>query len=710
MIIYQKDAQNIVTLTIDGSDEHQFNAVCEDFFVDLNLHLNTIKKDKSAKGVILTSKRRSFLTGSDLDTIYKINEAQEAFDFVERRKKVLRKLENLTIPVVATINGDATGSGMEVVLACHHSIVKSSKEHKYGLPEVNFGVLPALGGIVRLTRKIGIDKSLRFLIEGVLVDAKESIECGLIDELVETEKELMENAIKWIDVNQNYTQPWNRKNFQLPGGDAFSKMNAQILHNYPSQLRMKTRGNYPAAEKILNVVTESTLVDLAAASKIESRAFVEIITSSVSKNIITAQWFQKNDINAGLSRPSEINKTKFSKIGIIGSGLMGHGIGYVSALSGMSVVLIDLDQKKANLALDKIQKLFHDAEQKKQVQPYQSKRAISSIQATDDLRRLNECDLIVEAVFEDISLKEKVIERSEEFINGNPVFASNTSTIPITRLSKKSRDPEKFIGIHFFSPVNKMQLVEIIKGEKTSSETLAKAFDYVLQLNKIPIVVNDKRGFYTSRVFERYVKEGFSLLMEGMNPQNIEFAGMQAGFPVGPLSVADEIGISLLDSIRIQEKVHLETEGKQYLKGPWDEVIDIMIKKLNRTGRASRSGFYDYPKDSKKKLWPGLMNHFPLSTASITQNEMMDRFYFSQAIEAVRCFEEGVLSSVADANIGSIYGWGFPIFKGGVLQFINDCGLNAFKVRARELSYKYGERFVPPNSIESMIKKDQIFK
>ena len=710
MIIYQKDAQNIVTLTIDGSDEHQFNAVCEDFFVDLNLHLNTIKKDKLAKGVIITSKRRSFLTGSDLETIYTINEAMVAFDFVERRKKVLRKLENLTIPVVATINGDATGSGMEVVLACHHSIVKSSKEHKYGLPEVNFGVLPALGGIVRLTRKIGIDKSLRFLIEGVLVGAKESIECGLIDELVETEKELMRNAIKWIDVNQNYTQPWNRKNFQLPDGDAFSKMNAQILHNYPSQLRKKTRGNYPAAEKILNVVTESTLVDLAAASKIESRAFVEIITSSVSKNIITAQWFQKNDINAGLSRPSEINKTKFSKIGIIGSGLMGHGIGYVSALSGMSVVLIDLDQKKANLALDKIQKLFHDAEQKKQVQPYQSKRAISSIQATDDLRRLNECDLIIEAVFEDISLKEKVIERSEEFINGNPVFASNTSTIPITRLSKKSRDPEKFIGIHFFSPVNKMQLVEIIKGEKTSSETLAKAFDYVLQLNKIPIVVNDKRGFYTSRVFERYVKEGFSLLMEGMNPQNIEFAGMQAGFPVGPLSVADEIGISLLDSIRIQEKVHLETEGKQYLKGPWDEVIDIMIKKLNRTGRASRSGFYDYPKDSKKKLWPGLMNHFPLSTTSITQNEMMDRFYFSQAIEAVRCFEEGVLSSVADANIGSIYGWGFPIFKGGVLQFINDCGLNAFKVRARELSYKYGERFVPPNSIESMIKKDQIFK
>ena len=710
MIIYQKDAQNIVTLTIDGSDEHQFNAVCEDFFVDLNLHLNTIKKDKSAKGVILTSKRRSFLTGSDLDTIYKINEAQEAFDFVERRKKVLRKLENLTIPVVATINGDATGSGMELVLACHHSIVKSSKEHKYGLPEVNFGVLPALGGIVRLTRKIGIDKSLRFLIEGVLVGAKESIECGLIDELVETEKKLMENAIKWIDLNQNYTQPWNRKNFQLPGGDAFSKMNDQILHNYPSQLRMKTRGNYPAAEKILNVVTESTLVDLAAASKIESRAFVEIITSSVSKNIITAQWFQKNDINAGLSRPSEINKTKFSKIGIIGSGLMGHGIGYVSALSGISVVLIDLDQKKANLALDKIQKLFYDAEQKKQVQPYQSKRAISSIQATDDLHRLNECDLIVEAVFEDISLKEKVIERSEEFINGKVVFASNTSTIPITRLSKKSRDPEKFIGIHFFSPVNKMQLVEIIRGEKTSSETLAKAFDYVLQLNKIPIVVNDRRGFYTSRVFERYVKEGFSLLMEGVNPQNIEFAGMQAGFPVGPLSVADEIGISLLDSIRIQEKVHLETEGKQYLKGPWDEVIDIMIKKLNRTGRGSRSGFYDYPKDSKKKLWPGLMNHFPLSTASITQNEMMDRFYFSQAIEAVRCFEEGVLSSVADANIGSIYGWGFPIFKGGVLQFINDCGLNAFKIRARELSYKYGERFVPPNSIESMIKKDQIFK
>ena len=278
----------------------------------------------------------------------------------------------------------------------------------------------------------------------------------------------------------------------------------------------------------------------------------------------------------------EINKTKFSKIGIIGSGLMGHGIGFVSALSGMSVALIDLDQNKANLALDKIDKLFQEAVQKKQIQSDQSKKAISSIQATDDLSCLGECDLIVEAVFEDISLKEKVIERSEEFINGKPVFASNTSTIPISRLSKKSRDPERFIGIHFFSPVNKMRLVEIIKGDKTSSETLAKAFDYVLQLNKIPIVVNDKRGFYTTRVFERYAKEGLSLLMDGVSPQHIESAGMQAGFPVGPLAVVDEISISLLDSIRNQEKIHLEAEGKQYRKGPWDEVIDIMIKKLTK--------------------------------------------------------------------------------------------------------------------------------
>ena len=710
MISYQKDDQNIITLTIDGNDENHFNAVCEDFFGDLDQHLNAINDDRSARGVILTSKRRPFLTGSDLDTIFKINEAQPAFDFIERRKKVLRKLENLTIPVVAAINGDATGSGMEVVLACHYSIIKNSIKYKYGFPEVKFGVLPALGGIVRLTRKIGIDKSLRLLIGGVFVSAKESIECGLIDALVENEKELMDNAIKWIEANPNYVQPWNRKNFQLPDGDAFSKVNAQILHNYPSKLRKITRGNYPAAEKILNVVTESTLVDFPTACRIESRAFVEIITSSISKNIISAQWFQKNDINAGLSRPSEINKTKFSKIGIIGSGLMGHGIGYVSALSGMSVALIDLDQNKANLALDKIEKLFQEAVQKKQIQSDQSKKAISSIQATHDLSCLGECDLIVEAVFEDISLKEKVIVSSEEFINGKPVFASNTSTIPISRLSKKSRDPERFIGIHFFSPVNKMRLVEIIKGDKTSPETLAKAFDYVLQLNKIPIVVNDKRGFYTTRVFERYAKEGLSLLMDGVSPQHIESAGMQAGFPVGPLAVVDEISISLLDSILNQEKIHLEAEGKQYHKGPWDEVIDIMIKKLNRTGRASGSGFYDYPKDSKKKLWPELKDHFPLSTAVITQNEMMDRFYFSQAIEAVRCLEEGVVTSVADANIGSIYGWGFPSFKGGVLQFINDYGLNAFKERARELSDKYGERFKLPNIIESMIKKDQIFQ
>lgn len=418
---------------------------------------------------------------------------------------------------------------------------------------------------------------------------------------------------------------------------------------------------------------------------------------------------QLDEINDGLSRPSEIKPTKTSKVGVLGCGLMGHGIAYVTALAGMEVVMTDTSQEIVDKGLNRIKMILNDSNNKGFLSEENKQDVISRINATDDYSQLEGCDLIIEAVFEDRKLKAKVITDSENFLHSKGILASNTSSIPITNLSENTINPKKFIGIHFFSPVHKMKLVEIIKGEKTDSETLAKAFDYVIKINKVPIVVNDSRGFYTYRVFERYTGEGMAILSEGNSAQVIEDAGKKAGFPVGPLAVIDEISIGLIAHIRDQTWHDLEIEGKELPTGPWDKVIDLMTKQIKRTGRAGGGGFYEYPKGEKKFLWPELSNYFPLSDTPLDEKEIMDRFYFIQAIETIRCYEEGVLTKVADANIGSILGWGFPSFTGGTLQFVNTYGLQKFKNRCHELSEKYGKRFSCPKLIDEMIYNEETF-
>ena len=418
---------------------------------------------------------------------------------------------------------------------------------------------------------------------------------------------------------------------------------------------------------------------------------------------------QLDEINDGLSRPPEIKPTKTSKVGVLGSGLMGHGIAYVSALAGMQVVMTDTSQKNIDKGLNKIKTIIDRACDKGLFSKKKGQDIISRINATVDYSELGGSDLIIEAVFEDRNLKAKVISNSEKFLESNGILASNTSSIPITSLSNNTINAKKFIGIHFFSPVHKMKLVEIIKGEKTDPETLAKAFDYVVKINKVPIVVNDSRGFYTYRVFEKYTGEGMALLSEGNSAQSIESAGNKAGFPIGPLAVIDEISIGLIAHIRDQTRQDLKIEGKDLPTNPWDNVIDFMTKKVKRTGRASGGGFYEYPKGERKFLWPELNNHFPLSNELLEEKEMIDRFYFIQAIETIKCFEEGVLTKVVDANIGSILGWGFPSFTGGTLQFVNTYGFQEFKNRCKELSDNYGKRFSCPRLIDKMIKNGQTF-
>jgi len=412
---------------------------------------------------------------------------------------------------------------------------------------------------------------------------------------------------------------------------------------------------------------------------------------------------------SGASRPKNVKPTEVKKLGVLGSGLMGHGITYISALSGLNLVMTDATQENADKGLSRIKVILNEEFKQGRITKGKMDEILSRITATADYDKLRNCDLIIEAVFEDRDLKGKVTTKAEKIMDSNGVFASNTSTLPITGLAEKSIRPEKFIGIHFFSPVHKMKLVEIIKGDKTNDETIAKAFDYVLKIKKIPIVVNDSRGFYTSRVFSTYPNEGLALLAEGNSPQEIESAGKKAGMPVGPLAVIDEVNIGLVAGIRNQTRKDLAAEGKKLPPGPADPVIDLMTEKLNRLGRANGRGFYEYPDNGKKYLWPELKKHFPPTKNPLSQNKMMERMLFVQVIETIRCYEENVVTSVEDANIGSIFGWGFAPLKGGTLQFVNDYGIQEFEKQAQKLAKKYGERFAPPELLIEMAANNQTF-
>lgn len=705
---YTKDKNNIVTLEMDMADKSA-NLIDEDYFKSLLENIIKLENESDLKGVILTSAKKTFLAGADLEMLYSLHEAKACYEFVESGKLIMRRFEQLGKPIVAAINGTALGAGMELALCCHYRIAIDNPKARFGFPEVSLGILPGAGGTVRLPRLIGLESSLPLLLEGKQMSAQEALKSGIMDELALTTEAMFSKAKFWIDSNLDFKQPWDQKNYKFPGGNAQHPKNAQMIAIAPAVLRKKTRGNYPASEAILSAVTEGSLVDFDIASRIESRFFVQLAIGNISKNIMKATWFQLNELNSGESRPQNISLMPTSKVGVIGAGLMGHGIAYVSALAGIDVVMIDVSEEIAKNGLNRIRIILDAAQKRGLINKEQVDSTLNRITATNDYKLLKGCDLIIEAVYEDRELKGEVTAKAEKQLEKDGVFASNTSTIPITILAKKVVSPEKFIGIHFFSPVHKMKLVEIIKGEMTAPETLAKAFDYVLKIKKIPIVVNDNIGFYTSRVFERYTSEGMALLAEGNSAKKIESAGKQAGFPVGPLAVIDEISIGLAAHIRDESLKELKTDGEQIPIEPWDKVIDFMTKEVNRTGRAGGGGFYEYPVNETKYLWPDLHKYFPLSDNPLSQQEMIDRFYFSQAIETVCCYEEGVLTTVAEANIGSIFGWGFPLFKGGTLQFINDYGLKSFRNRAKDLSKKYGKRFFPPKLIDQMIEKGQDF-
>ncbi len=687
------DANGIGLVTIDMPDRamNVLNPTLTAPFAELVQRLET---DAALKGLVITSGKSTFVVGADIDQLTRITSAQEAYELCEALKGMLRRMEKCGKPVVAALNGTALGGGLELALACHARIALDDPKLKLGLPEVKLGLLPGGGGTQRVPRLVGIQKAMELISQGKELTAAKAKEMGLVTDLAATREELITKAKAWCLANPKAAAPWDTKGFRIPGGDSKSPAVVQVLAIAPSMANAKAHGNYPALTHIMSCLFEGCLLDFDAGSQVESRYFAACVVSQTSKNMINTLWHQLNAIKKGQSRPKGVAESSVKKVGILGAGMMGAGIAYVSAKVGIDVVLLDTTIENADKGKAYSQGILDKAISRGRSTPDKRDALLARIQTTTRYEDLQGCDLVIEAVFEDRGIKAECTQKAEAIIAANAVYASNTSTLPITGLAKASARPANFIGLHFFSPVDKMPLVEIIVGKETSDETLARGFDYVQQIGKTPIVVNDKRGFYTSRVFTTYIMEGMAMLGEGIHPRSVEVAGLKAGMPMPPLALQDEVSLSLSLYIAEQTRKDLAAEGITLPVHPGFAVVQKIGGEKDRIGKKSGKGFYDYT-GKDKALWPGLLEVYPPKADQPSQQELVDRLLFAQANEAARCFEENVVRSVADTNIGSIFGWGFAPNQGGALQFINAMGAQRFVERSRELARAYGPRFEP---------------
>ncbi|MEC7120176.1 MAG: 3-hydroxyacyl-CoA dehydrogenase NAD-binding domain-containing protein [Pseudomonadota bacterium] len=709
-IQYQKDQDNIVTLTLDSTGQSA-NTMNAEFRSSLSEVAAQLKAESDLAGVIITSAKKTFFAGGDLDELIQAprSETTAFFQMIEGLKADMRTIETLGKPVVAALNGTALGGGWEIALATHRRIALNDPKTKFGLPEVTLGLLPGGGGIVRMVRLLGLQNAFPFLMEGKQFDVKKAVSLGLVHDTADSMEEVISKAREWIKANPKSQQPFDIKGYKIPGGDPRTPAVAQVLAIAPAMLRDKTKGCYPAPEAIMSAAAEGAQVDVDTALRIESRYFTDLATGQVAKNMIGTFWFQLNAIKAGHSRPNGVPEWQATKVGVLGAGMMGSGIAYATAIKGVQVVLKDISVEAAEKGKAYSQKLLDKRVSRGQMTTDKRDAILGSITATADYADLAGCDLIIEAVFENRELKAQVTKDAEAQLVDGGIMASNTSTLPITGLSEASKNAANYIGLHFFSPVDKMQLVEIIKGKNTSAETLARAFDYVLQIGKTPIVVNDSRGFFTSRVFGTFIQEGMRMLAEGVHPARIEMAALKAGMPVGPLAIQDEVSLTLTEHIGAQTRKDLEAEGQTLPETPVEGVVKKMIHEFGRKGKAAGAGFYEYPTDGgKKHLWSGLsVWHKP--EVQIAEQELIERILFVQALDTVRCMQEGVLESVQDANIGSIFGIGFAPWTGGAIQYLNQYGLDKAIARAAELEAQYGERFAAPQLLKDKAAKGELF-
>ncbi|AEF41097.1 3-hydroxyacyl-CoA dehydrogenase NAD-binding domain-containing protein [Hoyosella subflava] len=703
-IRYERDETGVVTLIIDDPSQSA-NTMNEAFMASIREVTDRLHDERDdIRGVIITSAKKTFFAGGDLKDILRTGPADipAVSENVRSLTGALRRLETLGKPVVAAIGGAALGGGLEIALACHHRIAVNHASVQIGLPEVTLGLLPGAGGITRTVRMLGVVGALtQVLLKGQRFRPAQALEAGLISELVETPAQLEPAARAWIDANPEVQQPWDRKGYRMPGGTPATPSLAQILPSIPANLRKQLKGApYPAPLAIMSAAVEGAQVDFDTAQKIETRYFAGLSTGQTAKNMIRAFFFDMQSAN-GLAREyGGDDRAPVSKVVVLGAGMMGAAITYVCANAGMTVVLKDVSPDAAERGKAYSAKLLEKAVARGRKSQAAADEILARITPTVSAEDAAGAEAVIEAVFEDPDVKGKVFGEIEPYLAPGALLCSNTSTLPITLLGEKVARPEDFIGLHFFSPVDKMPLVEIIKGEKTSADTVGRALAIVQQIKKTPILVNDSRGFFTSRVIGTFTSEGMAMLGEGIPAATIEQASTQAGYPAPVLALMDELTLTLPRKIRDETKAGVIAEGKQWTPHPADAVLDRVIDEFGRKGRSSGAGFYDYVDGKRTGLWPGLKTAFGGDT-EIPFVDIKERMLFIEAIETVRCMEEGVLDSATDANVGSILGIGYPAWTGGVMRFIDQYqgGAAGFVERALVLADKYGDRFSPPQML-----------
>ncbi len=705
MIKYKKDTDNIVTLILDMA-QREVNIINHEVgkaLVPVIEHLHNEKRQGKLRGIIITSAKKTFSAGGDLDYLHRVNNVEEIHSYAERLKQLFRDLESPGVPVVAAINGTALGSGFELAMACHHRIVIRNPKIRLGHPEVTLGLIPGTGGVIRLLWLLGVKKAFQVLTEGRRYTPKEALEVGIIDALADNEKDMLEQAKNWLLVTNEGRRPWDRHNGQIPGGTASDGAVAQIVRQLAADMTQRLQNNYAAPQAILKILSEGSKVDFDTACKIEGRYFTELVSSQESKNMTKAFWYDFNAILAGTSRPKGFGKFRPKKVGIIGSGVMGSGIAAACVMRGLEVILKDISKSVAERGKLYAARRLEELAQKGKITEEDSSALLDKIQTTENAADFEDCDLVIEAVFENRNVKTKVMREAEMHMDEYSLFATNTSSIPISTLAESSGRPGNFVGLHFFPPVEEVPIVEIIRGQQTTDETIARAFDFVKRIRKTPIIVKDSWGFFASRVQNTYLLEGIYLLSEGYPAALIENIGRQLGMPKGPLALADDLGLAM--ALRFENQAAV-LYGPQYIQHPAVPALVKMQDELQRLGARKKAGFYEYSESGDRQIWTELHEHFPIEKETWSRKSLEERLLFVQVIEAVWCLQEKVLSSIPEANLGSIYGWGFPAFKGGVIQFINDYGVSKFLTRCKEYEKEFGPRFQAPKLLRKMAEKE----
>ncbi|GLR39996.1 3-hydroxyacyl-CoA dehydrogenase [Mesorhizobium amorphae] len=713
------DTDGIALVTWDMPDR-SMNVFTEEVMNELDKIIDQVVADAGIKGAVITSGKDSFSGGADLTMLQKMltvfakekvkdpeKAARLLFDNAGRMTGLFRKLETSGKPWVSAINGTCMGGAFELSLACHGRVAADSDKVKMALPEVKVGIFPGAGGTQRVPRLTDQQQALQMLTTGQTLSPQKAKSMGLIHEIAEPKK-LVETAKAMIRNGLKAVQPWDEKGFKLPGGQIYSPAGFNLWPPAIAILRRETYGNYPAAAAILKCVYEGLLVPFDTGLRIEQRYFTEIMQSKEAAAMIRSLFVSLQELNKGARRPAGVPETKFKKIGILGAGFMGAGIAYVTAKAGIPVVLLDRDMESAAKGKAHSESLVSDQVKKGRAKPEEKDKLLSLITPTADYADLAGCDLVVEAVFEDSAVKKAATEQAEAVLKPAAIFASNTSTIPITALAKNSARAKNFIGIHFFSPVDKMMLVEIILGKKTGDKALATAIDFVRAIKKTPIVVNDTRGFYVNRCVLRYMSEAYKMLIEGVPAPMIENAAKAAGMPVGPLALTDETAIDLAQKIMKQT---IKDIGEKAVDPKQMALINTMVDTHGRFGRKNGKGFYDYPqKPAKKKLWPGIKDLYPqLKPEKVDYEELKQRLLVTIALEAARVMEEGIVTDPREADVGSILAFGFAPFTGGALSYIDGIGAKEFVKIAKGLQKKYGAEFKAPKLLLDMAEKGETF-